>query len=206
MWGSWTYRHNGGLEIQGEQRSSHPPYSCCWTEALSHSHSCWSGLCGGVWWKGFWNHAFGCDGDGWISAVWQVICQGVQAGCASSGLSPWSEQTIPLSNIDITIFTRDALYIHGFQSQVILYRWGRLEILVMPGWYSVNVVEGLLDIRWEGNHGWFITEPVSPHRWTGNTVYKLRSWLRWIKSKLAWLRWTAEWFFLPIPIQSHIFC
>ena len=41
----------------------------------------------------------------------------------------------------------------------------------MPGWYSVNVVEDLLDIWWEGNHGWFLTEPNSPHRWTGNTVY-----------------------------------
>lgn len=43
--------------------------------------------------------------------------------------------------------------------------------MAMFGWYSVNVVEGLLDIQWEGNRGWFFTEPISPHKWTRNTVY-----------------------------------
>jgi hypothetical protein len=41
----------------------------------------------------------------------------------------------------------------------------------MPEWYSVNVVEGYLDIRWEGTHCWFLTEPIGPHRWTGNMIH-----------------------------------
>jgi hypothetical protein len=64
-----------------------------------------------------------------------------------------------------------ALHIHSFKSHIILYRWDRLEILAMPEWCSVNVVEGYLDIWWEGTHGRFLTEPVGPHRWTRNTIH-----------------------------------
>jgi hypothetical protein len=40
----------------------------------------------------------------------------------------------------------------------------------VPGWYSANVVGGLLDIWQEGNHGWFLIEPSSPHSGNGGSV------------------------------------
>jgi len=120
VWGSRIYRHSVGLEIRGEQRSSHPPCLCSWTEAQSHIPD---DLVHVV--------AFGGKDFGIMHLDVMVMVESLLYGWWFVRVSKLDvpvvvfhpgQNTFHLSNKDITIFTGDALHIHSFQPHVILYR------------------------------------------------------------------------------------